>query len=169
MPCGPSTGAGQQGARRGRAQGRSGRVALCFGERPVADELPKGRIARGYALMKLAATELPSMAGRLLRQGEQPMDAALLKASAERALRTLGELRGLAMKVGQLIYGHRWGWAIYPAGRFRVRRPQSAPMAWLSLATADNFRPPTFSRLRPMKTRKMMMKTSHRHRMLRAS
>lgn len=69
----------------------------------MSDELPKGRIARGYALMKLAATELPSVAGRLLRNNEQPMDVAVLKASAERALRTLGELRGLAMKVGQTV------------------------------------------------------------------
>ncbi len=53
--------------------------------------------------MKLAATELPSVAGRMLRQGDQPMDVAVLKASAERALRTLGELRGLAMKVGQTV------------------------------------------------------------------
>lgn len=69
----------------------------------MSDELPKGRLARGYALMKLAATELPSVAGRLIKKSDQPMDVAVLKASAERALKTLGELRGLAMKVGQTV------------------------------------------------------------------
>lgn len=69
----------------------------------MPDELPKGRIARGLALVKLAANELPSVATRLIRNGEQPLDAAVLRASAERALKTLGELRGLAMKVGQTV------------------------------------------------------------------
>ncbi len=53
--------------------------------------------------MKLAATELPSMAGRFVRPEGGSLDAALVRASAERALRTLGELRGLAMKVGQTL------------------------------------------------------------------
>jgi predicted unusual protein kinase regulating ubiquinone biosynthesis (AarF/ABC1/UbiB family) len=71
----------------------------------VADELIKGRIARGLALVKLAASELPVVAGRALRRhGEEtPEDLDRLRASAQRALEVLGDLRGLALKVGQTV------------------------------------------------------------------
>jgi len=68
----------------------------------VADNLPKGRIARGLALMKLAATELPAVAGRVMRGDDAgPLDLLKVKDSAERAVKVLGDLRGLAMKLGQ--------------------------------------------------------------------
>jgi predicted unusual protein kinase regulating ubiquinone biosynthesis (AarF/ABC1/UbiB family) len=69
----------------------------------LADEIPKGRIARGLALVRLAARELPMVGERLVRQGgrlKEP-DVARLKATAENAAKILGELRGLALKVGQ--------------------------------------------------------------------
>lgn len=71
----------------------------------MADELIKGRIARGLALVKLAASELPVVAGRALRRhGEEtPEDLDRLRASAQRALEVLGDLRGLALKVGQTV------------------------------------------------------------------
>lgn len=70
----------------------------------MADEIPKGRFARGMALVKLAANELPNMANRALR-GEDPreIDMARLQESADRALKVLGDLRGLALKVGQTM------------------------------------------------------------------
>ncbi|MBL8604552.1 MAG: AarF/ABC1/UbiB kinase family protein [Myxococcales bacterium] len=67
----------------------------------MADELPKGRIARGLALVKLAARELPTVANRVMRDNAPPLDALLVKESAERAVKVLGDLRGLAMKIGQ--------------------------------------------------------------------
>jgi predicted unusual protein kinase regulating ubiquinone biosynthesis (AarF/ABC1/UbiB family) len=71
----------------------------------VADELIKGRIARGLALVKLAAAELPMVAGRVLRReaGDPAADMEHMKESAERALKVLGDLRGLALKVGQTV------------------------------------------------------------------
>jgi len=71
----------------------------------VADELIKGRIARGFALVKLAASELPMVAGRVLRRESDDPAADLLhmKESAERAFKVLGDLRGLALKVGQTV------------------------------------------------------------------
>lgn len=71
----------------------------------MADELIKGRIARGLALVKLAASELPMVAGRVLRRdgAETPEDLERMKASAQRALEVLGDLRGLALKVGQTV------------------------------------------------------------------
>jgi len=69
---------------------------------PVADQLPKGRIARGLALMKLAASELPSVANRVMRGDDAgALDLVKMKDSAERAVKVLGDLRGLAMKLGQ--------------------------------------------------------------------
>ncbi len=68
----------------------------------MPDNLPKGRIARGLALMKLAATELPAVAGRVIRGDDAgPLDLVKVKDSAERAVKVLGDLRGLAMKLGQ--------------------------------------------------------------------
>ncbi len=71
----------------------------------MADELIKGRFARAAALVKLAASELPMVAGRVLRRdgGESPEDLERMKASAQRALEVLGDLRGLALKVGQTV------------------------------------------------------------------
>jgi predicted unusual protein kinase regulating ubiquinone biosynthesis (AarF/ABC1/UbiB family) len=70
----------------------------------VADEIPKGRLARGFALVQLAAAELPSVAGRVLRGDDAaPMDLELARASAERAVKVLGDLRGLALKLGQTL------------------------------------------------------------------
>ncbi len=71
----------------------------------MADELIKGRIARGLALVKLAAAELPMVAGRVLRReaGDPAADMEHMKESAERALKVLGDLRGLALKVGQTV------------------------------------------------------------------
>ncbi len=70
----------------------------------MADELLKGRLARGLALMKLAAAELPVVAGRALRGDAGPeADLERVKESAARALEVLGELRGLAMKLGQTV------------------------------------------------------------------
>ncbi len=71
----------------------------------MAEELIKGRIARGLALVKLAASELPVVAGRVLRrEGESsPDELERVKASAQRALEVLGDLRGLALKVGQTV------------------------------------------------------------------
>ncbi len=56
------------------------------------------------ALVKLAASELPAVANRALR-GDDPreLDMARLQESAERALKVLGDLRGLALKVGQTM------------------------------------------------------------------
>lgn len=53
--------------------------------------------------MKLAARELPGVAGRIARGDTRPIDVDVVRASAERAVKTLGELRGLAMKVGQTM------------------------------------------------------------------
>ncbi len=69
----------------------------------MANEVPKGRIARGLALVKLAARELPGVAGRIAPGDTEAMDVEVVRASAERAVKTLGELRGLAMKVGQTM------------------------------------------------------------------
>ncbi len=70
----------------------------------MADEIPKGRIARGFALVKLAAGELPMVANRVLRGDKEPgFDLALAQQSADRALKVLGDLRGLALKVGQTL------------------------------------------------------------------
>ncbi len=70
----------------------------------MADEIPKGRIARGMALVKLAASELPMVANRVLRGGDSPdIDMARVQESADRALKVLGDLRGLALKVGQTL------------------------------------------------------------------
>ena len=68
----------------------------------MAEEILKGRIARGFALMKLAATELPMVAGRVLR-GEDGMDLQRMKESAENAVKVLGDLRGIALKLGQTM------------------------------------------------------------------
>jgi len=68
----------------------------------VADDIPKSRFARGLALVKLAARELPVVGERLITQGSlRETDVARLKDSAERAAKILGDLRGLALKVGQ--------------------------------------------------------------------
>jgi predicted unusual protein kinase regulating ubiquinone biosynthesis (AarF/ABC1/UbiB family) len=70
----------------------------------LADEILKGRIARGLALVKLAASELPMVAkGVLRRDDDQGPDLTRLKASAEHALQVLGDLRGLALKAGQTL------------------------------------------------------------------
>jgi predicted unusual protein kinase regulating ubiquinone biosynthesis (AarF/ABC1/UbiB family) len=68
----------------------------------LADELPKGRLARGLALMKLAARELPLVGERVLApSGFRERDLSRLKESAEQAAKVLGDLRGLALKLGQ--------------------------------------------------------------------
>ncbi|MEI8254795.1 MAG: AarF/ABC1/UbiB kinase family protein, partial [Deltaproteobacteria bacterium] len=70
----------------------------------LSDEIPKGRIARGLAIMKLAARELPVVGERLARGGKlDDADKARLQDSAERAVKILGDLRGLALKVGQTM------------------------------------------------------------------
>ncbi len=54
--------------------------------------------------MKLAATELPTVARGVLRGEKAPdLDALLVQQSAERALKVLGDLRGLALKLGQTM------------------------------------------------------------------
>lgn len=64
-------------------------------------EIPKGRIARGLALVRLAGSQLPTVAGRVLRGENAQLDLQVVQLSAEKAAKVLGELRGLAMKVGQ--------------------------------------------------------------------
>jgi predicted unusual protein kinase regulating ubiquinone biosynthesis (AarF/ABC1/UbiB family) len=70
----------------------------------VADEMPKGRIARGLKLVSLAARELP-MIGEKVVTGRKfdEKDKARLRESAEQAAKTLGDLKGLALKVGQTL------------------------------------------------------------------
>jgi predicted unusual protein kinase regulating ubiquinone biosynthesis (AarF/ABC1/UbiB family) len=70
----------------------------------VADEMPKGRIARGLKLVSLAAKELP-MIGEKVVTGRKfdEKDKQRLRDSAEQAAKTLGELKGLALKVGQTL------------------------------------------------------------------
>ncbi|MFO0558871.1 MAG: AarF/ABC1/UbiB kinase family protein [Polyangiales bacterium] len=70
----------------------------------VADEMPKGRIARGLKLVSLAAKELP-MIGEKVVTGRKfdEKDKQRLRESAEAAAKTLGELKGLALKVGQTL------------------------------------------------------------------
>lgn len=84
-------------------------IAVCYRARTaeealVADEMPKGRIARGLKLVSLAAKELP-MIGEKVVTGRKfdDKDKARLKESAEQAAKTLGELKGLALKVGQTL------------------------------------------------------------------
>lgn len=70
----------------------------------MADEMPKGRIARGLKLVSLAAKELP-MIGEKVVTGRKfdDKDKQRLRESAEAAAKTLGELKGLALKVGQTL------------------------------------------------------------------
>ncbi len=70
----------------------------------MADEMPKGRIARGLKLVSLAARELP-MIGEKVVTGRKfdEKDKARLRESAEQAAKTLGDLKGLALKVGQTL------------------------------------------------------------------
>lgn len=67
----------------------------------MSDEMPTGRIRRGLTLVKLAAKELPLVSERLVSGSFRERDIARLKASAEQAAKTLGDLRGLALKLGQ--------------------------------------------------------------------
>jgi predicted unusual protein kinase regulating ubiquinone biosynthesis (AarF/ABC1/UbiB family) len=66
--------------------------------------MPKGRIARGLKLVSLAAKELP-MIGEKVVTGRKfdEKDKQRLRESAEQAAKTLGELKGLALKVGQTL------------------------------------------------------------------
>lgn len=64
-------------------------------------EIPKGRLARGLAMLRLAGSQLPTVANRVLRGDDAGLDLVIVKRSAERAASVLGELRGLAMKIGQ--------------------------------------------------------------------
>lgn len=67
----------------------------------MSEEIPKGRIARGLALVKLAGSQLPTVASRVLRGENASLDLEAVRLSAEKAASVLGELRGLAMKIGQ--------------------------------------------------------------------
>src|SRR5450759_5469172 len=70
----------------------------------LADEIPKNRFTRGLAIMKLAARELPVIGERLVRGRKlDEADKARMRESAERAVKILGDLRGLALKVGQTV------------------------------------------------------------------
>lgn len=70
----------------------------------MTDEMPKGRFARGLKLVTLAAKELPALGERVVTGRKfDEKDKARLKKSAEEAAKTLGDLRGLAMKVGQTL------------------------------------------------------------------
>lgn len=68
----------------------------------MSDVIPGGRLTRAFALAKLAARELPGVASRAL-SGELDPGAVAARASAERALAVLGNLRGLALKLGQTL------------------------------------------------------------------
>jgi predicted unusual protein kinase regulating ubiquinone biosynthesis (AarF/ABC1/UbiB family) len=70
----------------------------------LSDEIPKSRFARGLALVKLAARELPVVGERVVRgrKLDEP-EKKRLRESAERAAKMLGDLRGLALKVGQTV------------------------------------------------------------------
>jgi predicted unusual protein kinase regulating ubiquinone biosynthesis (AarF/ABC1/UbiB family) len=68
----------------------------------MSDAIPGGRLTRAFALAKLAARELPGVASRALA-GELDPGAVAARASAERALAVLGNLRGLALKLGQTL------------------------------------------------------------------
>lgn len=59
----------------------------------MSDAIPGGRLTRAFALAKLAARELPGVASRALA-GELDPGAVAARASAERALAVLGNLRG---------------------------------------------------------------------------
>ncbi len=70
----------------------------------MADEMPKGRIARGLKLVSLAAKELPMLGERIVTGRKlDERDKARLRESAEQAAKTLGDLKGLALKVGQTL------------------------------------------------------------------
>lgn len=70
----------------------------------MSDDIPKSRIARGLALVKLAARELPVVGERVVRGRKlDEADKQRMRESAERAVKMLGDLRGLALKVGQTV------------------------------------------------------------------
>jgi predicted unusual protein kinase regulating ubiquinone biosynthesis (AarF/ABC1/UbiB family) len=70
----------------------------------MSDEMPKGRFARGLKLVTLAARELPALGERVVTGRKlDDKDKARIKKSAEEAAKTLGDLRGLAMKLGQTL------------------------------------------------------------------
>lgn len=69
----------------------------------MADEMPTGRIRRGLTLVKLAAKELPLVSERLVAGSFRERDVARLRESAEQAAKVLGDLKGLALKLGQTV------------------------------------------------------------------
>lgn len=67
----------------------------------MSGDIPKGRLARGLALVKLAGSQLPVVTNRILKGEGAQLELEAVRLSAEKAASVLGELRGLAMKVGQ--------------------------------------------------------------------
>jgi predicted unusual protein kinase regulating ubiquinone biosynthesis (AarF/ABC1/UbiB family) len=68
-----------------------------------SDGIPTGRIGRGVPLARLASVNAAARLAGWARRGGEAQDLARFTREAQRYVATLGEMKGAAMKVGQIL------------------------------------------------------------------